>query len=198
MVFNFKTDLIDVLYSYGVYDVVIPFLLVFTIIFAFLQKTMILGKKNGKPITKYNVIISLVMGILVLRIPLISQIFQNALPKVGVTIIAILMFFILIGMFTNSETGMPKAGFLRTVILVLPALAVGYYFLSEVYDYFPYAYFITDNIQTIIVIAIFAVIIFAITSGDDKKEYDYAGTKFTKKAEFNKKMWEDFISNKNK
>ena len=186
--FNFRSDFIDVLDDYGVYDIVIPFLLVFTIVFAFLQKTAILGKdKAGKPHSKYNMIVALVMAIVSIRIPLVVQIFQNALPKVGITVIAILMVFILVSMFTGKDgLGIPMGGWMRSVILIAPALAVAYYFLSEIYPYFPYLYFISDNIQTIIIIAVFAMLIFFITSDEDAKTKD-------KKKEEAKKYYEQLF-----
>ena len=54
-------DFIMLLDAWGVTDVLIPFILVFTIVFAVLQKTKILGdgKKN------YNVMIALVMALAV-------------------------------------------------------------------------------------------------------------------------------------
>ena len=54
----------------GVYDVVLPFLLVFTIIFAILEKTRILGveKVGGQDLTKKNLnsIVAFVVAFLVI------------------------------------------------------------------------------------------------------------------------------------
>jgi len=193
--FNFQTDLIDRLYEMGIYDVVLPFLLVFTLVFAFLQKTKILGViKNTtppKPQVKFNVVIATIMGILATTQPWVVQMFHNALPKVSVTIIGILMFFILIAMFSGGPVGLPKGGWLKTLILVGPAIAVGYYFLSEIYDYFPYVDFLADNIMTIIVIAVFAIIILFITTEEKTVKYN---NEAVSRKKFNNLMWNDFVS----
>lgn len=191
--FNFET-IINTLYDMGVYDVVLPFLLVFTIVFAFLQKTYILGKtKAGKPQVKFNAVVAIVMGALAVTQDFVVKIFQNALPNVAATIIGVLMFFILIAMFTGGQTGMPKGGWLRIAILLLPAIAVGYYFLSEVYELFPYFGWISSNIETIIVLAVFGIIIAVITGGEEKGKYPYGDTDYNTKRERSFNMWKDFL-----
>jgi amino acid transporter len=55
-----------VLENLGVVDVILPFILVFVIVFAVLQKTKILGEnKEGKPMKNFNSVIALVMGLAV-------------------------------------------------------------------------------------------------------------------------------------
>ena len=61
---------IEFLAKLGVYDVVLPFLLVFTIVFAILDKTKMLGVEKGKDDREYtkknlNAMIAFVMGFFV-------------------------------------------------------------------------------------------------------------------------------------
>lgn len=196
MIYFDSQQFISYLYSMGVYNIVLPFLLVFTIVFAFLQKTKILGvQKNSKrPQAKFNAVIALIMGILAVQQQWLTDMFQVALPEVAVTIIGILMFFILISMFTGGSVGIPKSGFIKWIIMIFAVGSVGYYFLSQIYGYFPDLSFITDNIQTIIIIGVFALIIFFIVGEDNPdKKYPYGGKDYNKK-DYNNHMWNDFLS----
>jgi hypothetical protein len=88
--------------QWGVANVLLPFILVFTIVFAILQKSEILGKAKKN----YNVIVALVMGMAVVfphvlgRYPPSSDpvlIINNALPSVSVVLVAVVMVLLLIG-----------------------------------------------------------------------------------------------------
>ncbi len=57
------TDAIKLLVDLGLLDVVLPFILVFTIVYGFLQKSKVLGTDNGVPKTKLNTTVALVFGL---------------------------------------------------------------------------------------------------------------------------------------
>src|SRR3989344_6860080 len=88
----------------GLTDVLLPFFLIFTIVYAILQQTKILGE-NSK---NFNVIIALVMGFAVV-IPHIMggypfgfdvvDVLNRALAHVSLVLIAIFMVLVLIGVF---------------------------------------------------------------------------------------------------
>jgi len=84
------------LQAMGVYDYLLPFLLIFTIIFAILEKLMIFGKEHGteKPKTNINLVISLILGLLVVSQPEITYIINSFLPKVSLFILVSLMFLV--------------------------------------------------------------------------------------------------------
>ena len=71
----------------GGFDVLLPFLLVFTIVFAILEKTNILGedKKN------FNVIIALVIGALLVSQTALVEIINLFIPRVSLFIVIGLM-----------------------------------------------------------------------------------------------------------
>src|SRR3989338_5270479 len=97
-------DMINTLVDLGVMDVLIPFLLVFTIVFAVAQKSKIFGddKKN------FNVIIALVMALAVV-IPHVTgayssygvvdvvDVMNQALPQVSVVLVAVVMLLLMVG-----------------------------------------------------------------------------------------------------
>lgn len=175
--FNFK-DMIVYFQDIGIYDVMLPFLLIFTVIYAFLQKTMILGFDKDPndadkkiPKSKFNMVVALILGLVSIRIEIVRTILTNALPKVSVTIVGILMVFILVSMFTGKPgLGIPSTGLFKHLFLWGPAIVVAYYFLSDVYNFFPAFEFIREHISTIIVIAVFGIVIGMITSDTPTKE----------------------------
>jgi hypothetical protein len=88
----------------GLTDVLLPFFLIFTIVFAILQRTHLLGENRKN----FNVIIALVIAFAVI-IPHITggyppgadvvDIINKALPNVSLVLVAILMVLLLIGIF---------------------------------------------------------------------------------------------------
>ncbi|MDP2908831.1 MAG: hypothetical protein Q8N77_03415, partial [Nanoarchaeota archaeon] len=54
---------IEFLNEFGFYDVVLPFLLVFTLVFAILEKTKIFGVEEKKPKKNINAMIAFVIAL---------------------------------------------------------------------------------------------------------------------------------------
>ena len=104
-------DFVMILESWGLTDVMLPFLLIFVIIFAVLQKARILGEDKKK----FNVIIALVMGLLVVIPHVLNyyppngdpvDIMNQALPQVSLIAVAVIMLLILIGLFGGESKWM--------------------------------------------------------------------------------------------
>ena len=98
---------IEFLDQVGMYDVVLPFLLVFTIVFAILEKTKILGisKINGKEVTKKNLnsIFSFVLSFLVIASTRIVSIINETLASVVLLLILAVSFMLLVGSFYGDK-----------------------------------------------------------------------------------------------
>ncbi|MFC1801756.1 hypothetical protein ACFLZB_04815 [Nanoarchaeota archaeon] len=92
----------------GVYDVILPFLLIFTIVFAILEKTKILGMDEieGKKYTKksLNAIVAFVTGFLVVASSNLVRVINDVIANVVLLIIVMVMFLMLVGtMFGDKE-----------------------------------------------------------------------------------------------
>jgi len=91
----------------GVYDVVLPFLLVFSIVFAILEKTAVLGMEDvgGKKYTKKNLnaITAFVMAFLVIASSRLVGIINQAMSQVVVLLFLAISFLILVGVFMGSK-----------------------------------------------------------------------------------------------
>ena len=102
---------IQILESWGLSDVLLPFLLIFVVIFAILQKTKILGE--GKK--RFNAIFSLAVALLVV-IPHvlgtypengdIVEMLKSAIPNVSIIVIAIIMLLVIIGVLGGERNWM--------------------------------------------------------------------------------------------
>src|SRR3989338_2613030 len=123
-------DTIIQLQQWGVVDVLLPFLLFFTIIFAVIEKIKILGDKSKK----FNVVVALVMSLAVV-IPHVAGLYppggdvvdivNKAIPNVAVFFVAIILLFILVGLWGAKPTWAGKA---TGWVAVLAAAIVAFIF----------------------------------------------------------------------
>lgn len=175
--------LVRFLDSVGLTDVLLPFLLIFVIIFAILQKTKILGdgKKN------LSVVVAIVVGLLVVvphvtgRFPANSDpviIINDALPQVSLVLVAIVFLLIMIGVFGQDMVflGVTAPGWITlfslVVIIIIFGGAAGWwsgYFGQTLEDFFG-----TEGIAVAIMLLVFGIIIAWVTS--DSKDREDKGT----------------------
>ena len=92
--------------NFGLFDVVLPFLLVFTMVFAILEKTMILGKEGTKdtpkPKKNLNSMVSFVIALLVVASNKVVTALQVALPNIVLLMVVSISFLMLIGTFATT------------------------------------------------------------------------------------------------
>jgi len=106
-----------------VVETILPFILVFTIVFAILQKSGILGKDKKQ----VDAIVALVVGLLVISFGLAKGIILQLTVFLAVALVVILVLMLLIGSFTEQgkffdEANFPKA--LRTALLLVSIISV--------------------------------------------------------------------------
>ena len=162
---------IESMENWGLTDVLLPFLLIFTIMFAILQKTKILGldKKN------FSVIIALVIALTVV-IPHVTgsyppdgdivDIMNSALPNISIVVVAIVMLLILIGILGGQATWM--GGSLSGWIAIVALLIVLFIFgrAASWYTSWPRWLWWLEDPDTqalVIIILIFGIIIWWVT-----------------------------------
>ena len=174
--------------NFGIIDFFLPFIIVFTIVFAVLQKAKILGEPTK--VGKMNAVIALVLGLLFV-VPHVTgtypscydpvQIMNEALPGISLVGIAFIFSLILLGIF-----GKKYADTANPLIAILAVGFVGYIFGSSLgwwrgpYDVF--SWWTTETTELMIIVAIFAVIVWLITKkegtgflGGAKKGYEALG-----------------------
>jgi len=157
---------IEILERWGVADVMLPFLLIFTIVFAVLQKTNILGqgKKN------FNVIIALIVALSVVIPHVVGgyppeadvvDLINIIIPQISLVAVALLMLLLLIGIFQPAWVTKSIGGVLAAISII----AVVYIFGStlEWWEADWIYYFGEETISLVVTILIFGIIIWFIT-----------------------------------
>lgn len=103
----------------GIYDIVLPFLLVFTLMFAFLEKTRILGvevitDKSGNEHTftrkNLNSIVAFTVAFFVVASSQLVRIISEVLANTIILIVAGLCFMLASGVIYNGEGAMTLSG----------------------------------------------------------------------------------------
>lgn len=158
----------------GVADVLLPFVLVFTIVFAILEKTKILGERNDRPVSNINAMVALVMGFSVVfphvlryyspdRDPVI--IINSSLPSVAIIIIAIVMVMMMIGLMSDKEPKISGSGWVSNVAVGGAILAVAFIFLSNSGFLNLHLYITRGTQSAVVALLIFGIIIWAVMKG---------------------------------
>ncbi|MBW2995757.1 hypothetical protein KY332_00490 [Candidatus Woesearchaeota archaeon] len=164
---------LELLESMGLVDVLLPFLLIFTIVFAVLQKSKILGedKKN------FNVIVALVIGLSVV-IPHalgtypagydVVDIMNSVLPQISLIAVAFVMLMILAGIVGVNIAGKSFAGLFVLISLIavvaIFGASLGWWDSAWFYNIFG-----EETVAIVIMILVFGLIIWFITSGDKSR-----------------------------
>jgi hypothetical protein len=166
----------------GLFDVILPFILVFTIVFAVLQKAHIFSKKkadgSGYESSKnFNSSIALVMALAVVFPHVLGYyppdqdivlIINHALPNVSIVLVAVVMALLIIGVFggqmkllDNSMSGMIAMAAFGVIIYIFGS-AANWWSLPG----FLYMLDNPDTMGLVVFILVFAIIIWFITKED--------------------------------
>lgn len=94
---------IDFLKDFGLFDVILPFLFIFAIMFAILEKTMILGREDKLPKKNLNSIVALVIALLFVSANKLVNTITNALPNIALMIVIFVSFLMMLGIFWKTE-----------------------------------------------------------------------------------------------
>lgn len=149
-------------------EMLLPFLLVFVLMFAILQKTKVLG--DGK--TQIDAIVAFVLGILLIVAPTPRGIIVNIMPWLAVGVAVILIFMLLYGFVAGDLSKMPKglkitfgvlAGFF-TIAVVLVVTGLG----EMIFGWFDSKSSKTIFANVLMIVAVVAAVVVATMSGKKK------------------------------
>ena len=178
---------LKLLESWGLMDVLLPFLLIFVVIFAILQKSRILGE-NAR---RFNAIVSLIISLIVV-IPHVLGIYppngdivtimNTAIPQVSIIVVAIVMLLILVGIVGGERNWM--GGSLSGWIAIAAFIAILYIFGAAAgwwtgWDWF-HRFFGAEAVAIVIMLLVFAIIVWWITKGGETGDKAAAGGRFIK------------------
>ena len=153
---------IEFLKRFGFYDVILPFLLVFTIIFAVLEKTRILGvEKDGKsPKKNINAMVALVIALFFIAIPRVVVAVQSSLPYAVMLLVVIIAYMLLVGSYAASgdkEFNFAGMTFWKTFMGILVFVILAAVFLNSFGWLDPVWNYITENWQDTFIVSLIFV-----------------------------------------
>jgi hypothetical protein len=141
--------------SMGFYEYILPFMLVFVIIFAILEKTRIFGGSDEEgPKTNINTVVALIIGFLVLSDPVIVSWMNAYLSRMAFFIVLGIMMLLVVSMFGGGDSfgkGGTVLGILITLIALIWTLSSGTYGVSTPYLF----YYIESYLSTILFVGLF-------------------------------------------
>jgi len=104
----------------GVFSYVLPFLLIFSVVFGILTRIQVFGDNKA-----LNAVVSLVIGLLALQFELVPIFFSEIFPRVGVALSILLVLIILIGLFFDSKNNqIINYGLLGVGVIIFLAVLV--------------------------------------------------------------------------
>ena len=175
-------DTIGNLQQMGFYDIVLPFLLVFTISFAVLQKVKIFGDASKK----INVIIALVLGFLFLQNQYLIFVLQRFLPNMSIVMVVALMFLLLVGIFGGAYSGFTgvalNIAFILSIVFTLIALSVDFIPGFNILDWF-YQFIPNPGTQSLILTAIVVIAVIALVVREKGSTEEGLGSRLGKDIE---------------
>ncbi len=127
---------IDFLVKLGIYDVILPFLLVFSVVFAILDKTKVFGTDTieGEEYSKKNInaMIAFVIAFLVIVSKQLVATINKALANVVILLLMIVMFMVLIGVFFKKDDEVILEGGWKIGFMVVILIAIILIFLNAI------------------------------------------------------------------
>ncbi len=150
------TEILNTWNNVGIFSYVLPFMLMFAIIFAILEKTAILGKDNKA----ISVIISVATSLMALQFDFVSTFFATIFPKFGIGLAIFLVLMLFLGFFIPEGDDRKKIDKWIGWILALGiiAWAVFSYFQWTV-AYQSFAFWFKDYFWTLVLLVGMVVLI---------------------------------------
>lgn len=103
----------------GVFTYLLPFLLIFAVVFGILSKIKVFGDNRG-----LNAVIALVIGLLSLQFQLVPVFFSDIFPRLGIALSIILVLLVLAGLFFDPKSKFVNY-FLLAVGLIIFVVVIG-------------------------------------------------------------------------
>jgi len=148
----------------GVYDVVLPLLLIFSIVFAILEKTRVFGEEKigGEPQTRKNInaMVAFVAGFFVVASAQLVGTIHKLIADVSLVLVTFVMFMILLGVFSKDEGLVLKGGW-RTTFMIIAFVSITLIFMNALgwlqllWEYLAFNW----NSELVAVIALFGVMV---------------------------------------
>ena len=184
------TDAIFYLENIGFTDVILPFILVFTVMFAVLEKVSLFG--DPKQSKKYNIVISLAIALTIVMLHRLGyyqstlgydpiDVINAILPGSALIILVILIVLIVLAVIMPKDSLTIKGSPIVSILGFLGIIALAAIIIRNIYPTFlPYSWlgFLDDSgIQSVILmLLVFLLVVWFVTS-EPKKPDEPSGIK---------------------
>ena len=158
--FRFE-DLLFSLENIGLFQFILPFLLIFAVIFGVLSWTNMFGGNKG-----VHVIIAVVIGLLAIRWSVYTDFLNIISPKLGVGLVIILVLVLLMGLFIPADS-QAIMGWVMMAVGVVIAIVI----FAQTYSDFGYGGYVTsDLIGWVVITALLIGILVVIVLGNNSSK----------------------------
>jgi len=160
----------------GVYDVVLPFLLVFTLVFALLEKTKILGiqkdpnDEKGPAYAKRNLnsMVALVIAFFVVASSKLVELINKTVSQIFILLLLAVMFLLVAGTFSKDEEFFLKKEWQTGAMIVMGIAILLIFFntlgwITLIYEFLR-DHWSSEAVSALILFAIVLVFILYVTS----------------------------------
>tara|TARA_Y100000310_G_scaffold342216_1_gene444371 strand:- start:1297 stop:1821 length:525 start_codon:yes stop_codon:yes gene_type:complete len=163
-----------ILQSPFVIEVLLPFLLIFVVMFAILQKTEILGKEKRQ----IDAIVALVVGLIVVAFGYAVGFIINIIPILAITAVVILVFMMLYGMvhpqggFTPNKWLKGGIGVIVGIVVVISVLVLtgAWEIVIDYYNQTGSEVVVANIVFFVVAIIVVAVVVLGKGSDGDSSE----------------------------
>ncbi len=129
-------DVLEFFERMGVYEVILPFLLVFTLVFAIFERTKVLGteKVDDKELPKKNLnaMAAFVIAFLVVASAQMVSIINTALPMIVILLFLGVFFLLLVGIFYSEKEEVLLTGAWKVIFMVIMFIGILAIFLYAI------------------------------------------------------------------
>lgn len=164
----------------GIYDVVLPFLLVFTIVFAILEKTKVFGteKIKDEEVTKKNLnsMVAFVIAFLVVASTRLVAVINEVMANIVLLLLLSVSFLLLIGSFySKGQEVALERGFWRIFFMIIMFVGIVLIFLNAldwlepIWDFLVH-YYDSTIVGSIILLAVILGFMFFIVAEPKSKK----------------------------
>lgn len=162
----------------GIYDVVLPFLLVFTIVFAIFEKTRVLGTEEieGKKYSKKNLnaMAAFVVAFFVVASTKLVAAINTALANIVLLLLLVVFFLLLVGSFFKEGAEEFLTGGWRTFFMTIVFIGIVLIFLDALNWLGPFWDYLTAHWETrwvgsLILIIVIILFMWYITASKEEK-----------------------------
>ncbi|MBT4376793.1 hypothetical protein HOD29_05450 [archaeon] len=165
----------------GVFSYLLPFLIIFALVFGVLSKLKLFGENKG-----INAIISLAVGLMSLQFNFVSVFFSEIFPRMGMALSVILVLLVLAGLFLNPKSKGLMNGIMVVVLLIVVVVVLTSFNSISFFTGFGSGGWFRYNWQIVIgILAFVGAIIWIIAPkvGGNQPENDSILTRLLNKAE---------------